>query len=93
MTGEWWEYLVVFCASTSICLVLTPVAMAVAVRNDVFDQPRGHKSHDSPVPYLGGVAIIVAFAASVIGAALIYPPESGVGELWVVEGYSPSVPS
>ena len=84
MTGEWWEYLVVFSASTSICLVLTPVAMAVAVRNGVFDQPRGHKSHGSPVPYLGGVAIIVAFAASVIGAAIIYPPESGVGELWVV---------
>ena len=84
MTGEWWEYLVVFSASTSICLVLTPVAMAVAVRNGVFDQPRGHKSHVSPVPYLGGVAIIVAFAASVIGAAIIYPPESGVGELWVV---------
>ena len=84
MTGEWWEYLVVFSASTSICLVLTPVAMAVAVRNGVFDQPHGHKSHGFPVPYLGGVAIIVAFAASVIGAAIIYPPESGVGELWVV---------
>ncbi|MCS5686098.1 MAG: hypothetical protein NZ654_12720, partial [Acidimicrobiales bacterium] len=63
MTGEWWEYLVVFSASISICLVLTPVAMAVAVRTGVFDQPRGHKSHSSPVPYLGGVAIIVAFAA------------------------------
>ena len=84
MTGEWWEYLVVFSGSTSICLVLTPVAMAVAVRNGVFDQPSGHKSHGSPVPYLGGVAIIVAFAASVIGAAIIYPPESGAGELWVV---------
>ncbi|SVB45600.1 uncharacterized protein METZ01_LOCUS198454, partial [marine metagenome] len=84
MTGEWWEYLVVFSVSTSICLVLTPVAMAVAVRTGVFDQPHGHKSHGSPVPYLGGVAIIVAFAASVIGAAIIYPPESGVGELWVV---------
>ena len=84
MTGTWWEYLVVFSASTAICLVLTPVALAVAVRNDVLDQPGGHKGHASPVPYLGGVAIVVAFAAAVIGAAIIYPPESGVGELWVV---------
>lgn len=84
MTGTWWEYLVVFSASTAICLVLTPVAMAVAARGEMFDQPGGHKSHASPVPYLGGVAIVVAFAAAVIGAAIIYPPESGVGELWVV---------
>ena len=84
MTGAWWEYLVVFIASCSICLLLTPVALAVAVRKGVLDQPHGHKSHVSPVPYLGGVAIVVAFAASVIGISIMNPPESGLGELRVV---------
>ena len=64
MTGIWWEYLLVFGASAALCLVLTPVAMAVAIRVGVLDRPGGHKRHESPTPYLGGVAIVVAFSAS-----------------------------
>ena len=67
----------VFAVSAALCLVLTPVAMAVAIRTGVLDRPGGHKSHLSSVPYLGGVAIVVAFSCSVIGAAIIDPPETG----------------
>jgi UDP-GlcNAc:undecaprenyl-phosphate GlcNAc-1-phosphate transferase len=84
MTGAWWEYAVVFAASAVLCLVLTPVAISVAIRIGVFDRPGGHKSHLSAVPYLGGVAIVLAFSTSVIGAAVINPPETGQGELVVV---------
>ena len=84
MTGAWWEYGVVFAISALLCLVLTPVAMAVAIRIGVLDRPGGHKSHLSSVPYLGGVAIVVAFSCSVIGAAIIDPPQTGQSELIIV---------
>ncbi len=84
MTGAWWEYLGIFSASALLCLFLTPVAISAATRAGVFDHPGGHKSHDSPVPYLGGLAIVLSFAASVTGAALLDPPESGSGELVLV---------
>jgi len=84
MTGIWWEYLLVFGASAALCLVLTPVAMAVAIRVGVLDRPGGHKRHESPTPYLGGVAIVVAFSASVMVAALVQPPNSGRDELVIV---------
>ena len=84
MTGAWWEYVVVFATSAVLCLVLTPVAMAVAIRVGMLDRPGGHKRHLSSVPYLGGVAIVVAFAGAVIGAAVIEPPATGQGELIIV---------
>ena len=84
MTGSWLEYVVVLLVSGLVCTLLTPVAMAVATRVGFFDNPGGHKSHESPVPYLGGVAIVMAFAASVIGAAILKPPVSGRDELVVV---------
>ena len=86
MTGAWWGYTGIFVASALLCLVLTPVAIAAATRAGVFDEPGGHKSHISPVPYLGCLAIGLAFAASVAGAALLDPPESGQGELGAVLG-------
>ena len=84
MTGAWWEYGAVFATSAVLCLVLTPVAMTMAIRVGVLDRPGGHKSHLSSVPYLGGVAIVVAFSGSVIGAAVIEPPQTGQGELIIV---------
>jgi UDP-GlcNAc:undecaprenyl-phosphate GlcNAc-1-phosphate transferase len=38
------------------------------------------------VPYLGGVAIVVAFAIAVLGAVIIRPPVSGVPELALILG-------
>lgn len=84
MTGLWWEYAVVFGASAALCLLLTPLAIVVAVRIGVLDRPGLHKSHKTPTPYLGGAAIVLAFSTSVIVASLISPPESGSDELVVV---------
>ena len=39
---------------------LTPLMRKIAIATDVIDRPNSsHKSHKQPVPYLGGVAIIV----------------------------------
>jgi UDP-GlcNAc:undecaprenyl-phosphate/decaprenyl-phosphate GlcNAc-1-phosphate transferase len=46
---------------------LTPVAIRVAARTDFFDRPRGYKSHGSPIPYLGGAAVMIGF---LVGALL-----------------------
>ena len=86
LSGAWPEYLTVLVASTILCALLTPVAVRVAVRAGIFDQPGGHKSHDSPVPYLGGVAIVLAFAAAVVVGTLLDRPESGTDEVLLVIG-------
>ena len=84
MTGAWWDYLAVFSVSAALCMLLSPVAMFVATRIGILDHPGGHKSHRSPVPYLGGVAIVIAFSGSVVAAAVIQPVESGQVELIIV---------
>ena len=86
MTGRWWEYPLIFGGSAALCLVLTPLAIRVAFRLDHLDHPSGHKSHDSPIPYLGGLAIVASFAAAVVLATLISEPESGSRELFIVLG-------
>ena len=86
MTGVWWQYLAVFSGALAACMILTPVALRIALRVGMLDQPGDHKSHDSPVPYLGGLAIVVAFSASVAVAAVIDAPPNGMGELVTVLG-------
>jgi UDP-GlcNAc:undecaprenyl-phosphate GlcNAc-1-phosphate transferase len=84
VTGAWWEYLGVFVASAALCAVLTPLAIRVAMRSGSLDQPGGHKRHDSPVPFLGGLAIVMAFSGAVVMAATIRPPASGLDILLVL---------
>jgi UDP-GlcNAc:undecaprenyl-phosphate GlcNAc-1-phosphate transferase len=82
--GGWAFYASIFAASTLLSLVLTPLAMRLAVRHGIFDHPRGHKSHTSPVPYLGGLAMVGAFSLAVLVAAVLRPPVTGLRELLVV---------
>ena len=84
MTGIWWEYLAVFSATATMCVVLTPWAMRLAFRRSLLDHPGGHKSHNVAIPYLGGVTIATTFALMVVVISLLWPPSSGLGELLVV---------
>ncbi len=84
MTGAWWEYLAVFSATATVCVVLTPWAMRLAFRRNLLDHPGDHKSHNAAVPYLGGVAIVTTFSLMVAVISLVWPPNSGLGELLVV---------
>ena len=54
------DYFFLFVVSYVLVGLLTPVMRKIALAQGVLDRPNSaHKSHKNPVPYLGGVAIIV----------------------------------
>ena len=56
-----------FSTALLLSLLLTPLARYIAVRFNVYDHPTSSvKTHKHPVPYLGGVAIYVAFLFSLL---------------------------
>jgi UDP-GlcNAc:undecaprenyl-phosphate/decaprenyl-phosphate GlcNAc-1-phosphate transferase len=85
MAATWWVgYAAAFAAALLLAWVLTPVMQRVAVRFGVLDRPGQHKSHASPVPYLGGVAMVVAFAATVMTAGAVLGPPGELGALAII---------
>jgi UDP-GlcNAc:undecaprenyl-phosphate/decaprenyl-phosphate GlcNAc-1-phosphate transferase len=58
-----------FAVAGTVSLVLTPVAIRSAIRLGILDRPGEHKSHRTPTPYLGGVAIVLAVTLSIALAA------------------------
>ena len=81
MTGGWAQYLAVFAGSAVLSLLLTPLAIRVAVSRRVLDLPGDHKSHSTPVPYLGDVAVLLSFSVVIGGAALVDSSTRGDTEL------------
>jgi UDP-GlcNAc:undecaprenyl-phosphate GlcNAc-1-phosphate transferase len=81
-----WDYAAVFAVTAALTLLATPLALRYAVRRQILDHPGAIKAQASPVPYLGGAAIVLAFATVVLMAAVIRPPNSGIGELAAVLG-------
>ena len=66
--------------SMAAAFVLVPVAIQVAWRTRFLDVPQGYKGHADATPYLGGAAVVGAFAL----AAVLF---GGVGsELGVIAG-------
>ena len=54
------DYFFLFVISYTLVGLLTPLMRKVALIKGVLDRPNSaHKSHKKPVPYLGGVAIII----------------------------------
>ena len=54
------DYFILFVFSYVLVGLLTPLMRKIALAQGVLDRPNSaHKSHKNPVPYLGGVAIIV----------------------------------
>lgn len=82
----WWEYLGVFAVGLVLVFSLTPGARWIAQRFDVLDHPGGYKRQSTPVPYLGGLAIVVGFSVAVLGAAWLLAPASELDELAFVLG-------
>jgi UDP-GlcNAc:undecaprenyl-phosphate GlcNAc-1-phosphate transferase len=65
------EYFLLFVISYLFVGVLTPVMRRIAIATDVVDRPNSsHKSHKNPVPYLGGVAIIIGVITVSYSASL-----------------------
>jgi UDP-GlcNAc:undecaprenyl-phosphate GlcNAc-1-phosphate transferase len=58
------QYLALFSASMLVVSFLTPLMRLIAMRLNVVDNPdQSHKTHRMPIPYLGGVAIILGVLA------------------------------
>ena len=54
------QYLFVFISALLICGALTPLMKKLAMKFSIVDKPsQSHKTHFDPVPYLGGLAIMV----------------------------------
>lgn len=73
-----------FAGSAAISVVLVPLAIRVAVNRGWLDNPGGRKRHQQATPYLGGVAILLAFSTTVLLAMAIWPPRSNAEELVVI---------
>ena len=62
------EYLLIFCVATICCGSLTPLMRKFAEKLEIVDKPNeSHKTHRAPVPYLGGMAIII----TILGGLLV----------------------
>jgi UDP-GlcNAc:undecaprenyl-phosphate GlcNAc-1-phosphate transferase len=82
-----WLYVVSFAGALALSLILVPVVRTFAIRRTIVDTPGAHKSHQSPVPYLGGLAMVVAFSAAVILGALLRQDTSfGDGSVLITNG-------
>lgn len=80
------DFVAVFGVTLALTLFLTPLALRLAVQRGIFDRPSEIKLQESPMPYLGGIAIVASFALVVLAAALIDPPVSGLDQLGVILG-------
>ena len=69
ITGQ--EYFLLFVLTYFLVGTLTPVLRKIAIATDVVDRPNSkHKSHKQPVPYLGGVAIVLGVVTISYSASL-----------------------
>lgn len=82
----WPIYIGIMLATGGAVLAVTPIFLRLAVRLGLFDHPGGHKSHGNPVPYLGGLGIVLTFSLLVLGIALAGGAPDRLGELAVVLG-------
>ena len=66
------EYFLLFVGAYLLVGALTPLMRKIAIATNVVDQPNAsHKSHKKPVPYLGGVAIIIGIISISYSTSLI----------------------
>lgn len=80
----WLAYLGLFAGALALASVLVPVAMKVAVRFGVLDQPGGHKGHDNATPYLGGAAIALSTIAALAAGVAVQSAGSRTSQVVVI---------
>ena len=70
-----------FAIALVVGLVATPIVRGFAHGQGLLDEPGGRKVHRVAIPRLGGVAMVIAFAAAVGVAILMSPDLGAVGGL------------
>ena len=82
-----WLYLATFVGAIGLSLLLVPAVREYARNREIIDAPGGHKSHRTPVPYLGGVAMVAAFSvAMVIGVVVRRSAQFDDGQISITFG-------
>ena len=72
MTISDFQYFLLFVLTFAFVGFLTPVMRKVAITKKIYDAPTAaHKTHKEPVPYLGGVAIIIGVVFVSYGVAIV----------------------
>ena len=72
--SDWWLYAAIFSVAAGLSLTFVPVAIRFAAGRQVVDRPGGYKVQENAVPYLGGVAIVIAFVIVAVAATILRPP-------------------
>jgi len=85
------QYFLLFAVTFAVVGFLTPIMRKIAISNNIFDAPTAaHKTHKEPVPYLGGVAIIIGVVL-VSYATAIYKNFSGKNLLLETSVLAPAI--
>lgn len=86
MSDDIRTYLAAFIVALATALAVTPLARRVALRHGVLDHPGERKVQSDPVPYLGGVGIVLAFVAAMTLGSLVYDLGGEYTKLAVILG-------
>jgi len=85
------QYFLLFFATFALVGTLTPVMRKIAISKKIYDLPNAaHKTHKEPVPYLGGVAIIIGVTV-ISYAAAIYKNFSNQDYLLLTSVLAPAI--
>jgi UDP-GlcNAc:undecaprenyl-phosphate GlcNAc-1-phosphate transferase len=77
-----YQFLVLFVLAGLTTGIITPVMRQVANRFGIVDRPnQAHKTHRKPIPYLGGVAIMIAISIIVLGGSLFLKIDSATAKI------------
>ena len=58
-----------------LSLILVPLIRNISLRLGVVDAPKEDRWHKKPTPRVGGIAIFISFAATLLVIAFVIPPE------------------
>ncbi len=73
MEGQLFVHVAAFGAAIGGTALATPIVRRVAIRLGWLDRPHGHKTHDAPVPLLGGVAVYIGLVLGALVAHTLDP--------------------
>ena len=66
------QYLLLFVFASLMVGLLTPIIRILALKLDVVDRPNSaHKTHNKPVPYLGGVSIAIGVLIATLSIIIV----------------------
>ncbi len=70
MSHDWLLYMTAFATAFGVTMVTTPLARKIAYKFKAVDYPRSRGMNKEPVPLMGGIAIVLGFAISLLITSL-----------------------